>query len=228
MSSAGELAGPDGEVAVLGDALAGLAEGVLVDGDDLFVHQDGLVGSGHLAEVVSGQQGGGEDGPEGHVDLVLVGGHSAVADFEHVGVVPVAGAAVLCDVGLLVGDEDHLAVGVVDVVGGAPHLAADGGAKLPGFVEAVLAEAVEDGAVGGLEGVAHLAVGGEHEVIRRGDVAVVGGGELAHVVLHGAEVVLEEVDAPGGVHRGVLLLVAEAAFVTAAGLGARARSRCRT
>ena len=219
----GELAGPKGEVAALQDALAGYAEGVLIDGDDFLVHQDGFVGVGHLAEVVPGEEGRSNHGPEGHVDAILVGAHAAVADFEHVGVIPVAGSAVFGDVCLLVGDEDHLSPGVVDVIGGTPHLAPDGGTKLPGRVEAVLAEAVEDGAAGGLEGVAHLAIGGEHEVVGGGDVAVVLGGELPHVVLHGAEIVLEEVNAPGGVHLGVLGFMADTSLVVAAGLGAGAR-----
>ena len=94
-AAATEGFGPDVEVAAFIEAVALLAERVLIDGDRVLVHEDGLVGVGHFAEVVAGEQRRGEDDPEAHVGTVLVGGHLAVADLEHVGVVPVAGAAVL-------------------------------------------------------------------------------------------------------------------------------------
>ena len=107
-----------------------------------------------------------------------------------------------------------------DVVGGAPHLCADAWTPLPWLVDAVLAEAVEDGAVGGLERVAHLAKGGDlHGARDFGIIRMLGLG-LLHAVLKRAQVVLEEVDTPGGVGLRVLRFVAEAAFITRAGLRA--------
>ena len=91
-------------------------------------------------------------------------------------------------------------------------------APLPDAVPAVLAETVDHGASGFDDGLMHFLVGGAHHLVLFGGVV---GGLLAHVVAEAAEVVLEVVDAPGGVGVGVLLLVAERAFESGAGFGAR-------
>ena len=144
----------------------------------------------------------------------------AVADFEHVGIVPMAGAGVGFEALLLAEDGvDAVPVGI-DVAGGAPEVAAERGRPLPHGVPAVLAEREDDGAAGGLEGFAHFVVGGHHEAHLLGLV-------VGRLLLHdrgdeAAEVVFEVVDAPGGVDFGVLLLVAERAVVAGAGFGAGA------
>jgi len=194
------------------------AERVLIDGDCFLVEEDAFVIGGHLAEIVASEQRRGEESPEAHVGSILLGGHVAVTDFEHVGIVPVAGSGEGSEISLLEADDGHSTVGVVNVVGGSPHLRSDLRAPLPGFSDAVLAEAVEDRPVGGFESVAHLAVGVDHHLEGGIGVAVVFCSELAHRILHGAEVVLEEVDAPAGVHLSVLNFVAEAAFVASTGL----------
>jgi hypothetical protein len=75
----------------------------------------------------------------------------------------------------------------------------------------VLAEAVNDGPMRGLESVAHLLVDGlEGWRVVLVDVEV------------GAEIVLQVVDAPGGVGGGILLHVGEATLVVRAGLRAGA------
>ena len=100
------------------------------------------------------------------------------------------------------------------------RVAAERGRPLPGRIPAVLAEREDDGAAGGLESFGHLVVGGDHEAHLLGFV-------VGCLLLHdrfdeAAEVVLEVVDAPGGVHLCVLLLVAQRGDVTAAGLGSGA------
>ena len=113
----------------------------------------------------------------------------------------------------------------LDVAGGAPEVAAERGRPLPRRIPAVLAEGEDDGAAGGFEGFGHFVVGGDHEAHLRG--LVVGRLLLHHGGNEAAEIVLEVVDAPGGVEFGVLLLVAERTLVTGAGFGAGRRSRCR-
>ena len=141
-------AGPDFDGAFGVEAVALIAEGVLIDGDDFAVGEDGDDLGGHGGEVVAGQERRGEHGPEGHVGAVFVEGELAVADLEHVGVVPVAGGGVLGEAGLAEADPGHAVVAGVDVVGGAPEVGADRRAPLPYGVAAVLAEAVDDGAAG--------------------------------------------------------------------------------
>src|SRR5208337_1613448 len=135
---------------------------VLIDRDDFLVQQDGAGVGRHGAHVVAGQQRRGEDGPEAHVGAVFVGGHAAVADLQHVRIVPVSGAGVFRDRGLRIDNFHHALVGVVDIAGGAPQIAADERSPLPHVGAAVLAEAVDDGAIGGAQRVAHLLVHGAH------------------------------------------------------------------
>src|SRR5271166_6910615 len=138
---------------------------------------------------------------------VFVGGHATVADLQHVRIIPLSGASPFGDGGLGVHDLHHAFVGVVDIAGGAPQVAADLRSPLPHIVAAVLAEAVDDWAVGRAQGVAHLLVDGTHSRV---------GIEAAGT----APVVLEVVHAPRGVGLGVLCLVSVAAFVSSAGVGA--------
>ena len=100
VAAIGQRLGPDFDGAFLGDADALFAELVLIDGDDFFVHEDVGDRRLHVADVVAGEQGRGQQAPEAHVGLVFGVGHAAVADFQHVGVVPVAGAGVLLAAGL--------------------------------------------------------------------------------------------------------------------------------
>ena len=136
-------------VALLGHADALFAELVLIDRDDFLVHEDVGDRRLHVADVVAGQQGRGQQAPQAHVRLVFGVGHAAVADFQHVGIVPVAGAGKLLAAGLqFEADVLHGCPAVADVAGGAPQIAADLLAPLADVQIAVLAEAVDDGAAG--------------------------------------------------------------------------------
>src|SRR5713101_99844 len=86
-----------------------------------------------------------------------------------------------------------------DVAGGAPEVA-NVARPEPGLVGAPLAEAEDDGAAGGFQGVAHGGVGCRG-VLRAGV----------------APIVFEIVDAPGGVLQGVLIFMAAAAGALLAG-----------
>ena len=98
--------------------------------------------------------GRGEDGPQAHMGAVFIGGHAAVADLQHVGIVPVSRAGVFGDRRLGIDDLHHPLVGVVYVAGGAPQIATDLRAPLPHALAAVLAEAVHDRTLGGPQGIA--------------------------------------------------------------------------
>src|SRR5437660_1046043 len=92
--------------------------------------------------------------------------------------------------------------GVGDIAGRAPEIANVRGPE-PGLVGAPLAEAEDDGAAGGLQGVTHGGVGGL-SVFRAGV----------------APIVFEIVDAPGGVLESVLKFMAAAAGTLGASHGA--------
>src|SRR5450432_1666161 len=203
----GQRLRPDFHRAILRYTNALLAKLVLIHRDHFLVHQDIGDRGLHVADVVAGQQRRGQQAPQAHVGLVFDVGHAAVADLQHVGVVPVADAGVLLAAGLeLEADVVHGLPTVVDVAGGAPQIAADFVAPLANIQVAVLAKAVDNGAAGVRQRIPHLGVGGGH-----GGLAVV-------VNLRGAApVVLQIVDAPGGVSLGILLFVLVAAFVIGAG-----------
>src|SRR6516162_5050739 len=143
-------------------------------------------------------------------------GHAAVADFEHVEIVPVAGAGEGSEVGVEVGDVDDAIVAAVaglplllafpsilNVAGGAPKIADAFGPK-PWLVGAPLANAEDDGAAGGEQSLAHGGVG--FFAIPRARIA---------------PVILEVVDAPLRVLQRVLIFVTLAARAPGAGFGAR-------
>src|ERR1700761_2882978 len=112
----------------------------------------------HVAKVVAGEQRSSEDGPEAHVGSVLVERHSAVADLEHVWIVPVSGARVAGEPGLREADERHAIVLIGDVAGSAPEVSADLRAPLPNVAHTVLAETENDGPACGGQGLVHLTV----------------------------------------------------------------------
>ena len=67
----------------------------------------------HIPQIVSRNQRRRENGPQAEVRAVFVRGHSAVADFEHVGIVPVAGAGITLESILQVEDVHHAELVVV-------------------------------------------------------------------------------------------------------------------
>src|SRR4029077_8929959 len=129
----------------------------------------------------------------------------AVTDFEHVGIVPVAGAGVLLDAVLGARNEVHVVIVVGNVVRGAPGIAADRGAPFPDFAQAILAEAKDDRAAGFDESFVHPLVDLPHLL----GLVEVGGA---------APIVLEVIHAPGCISGGILLFVLVAAGISAAGL----------
>src|ERR1035437_3842998 len=98
---------PHFQFAVLADADALMTGLVLIDGDDFLVEQDLLGGVAHGAHVVPGQERRGQHAPQAHVRAVLGVGHAAVADFEHVGIVPAARTGILLAAVLVETDGGH-------------------------------------------------------------------------------------------------------------------------
>ncbi len=210
------MPGPDIQVAGLVEALALLSEGILVDGDGVLVGQDTPVSFRHMAQVIPGQQWCGEQHPQAHVGAVLILGHFAVADLQHVRIVPVPGPGEAREARLAESDSAHARVGVVDVIRRAPHAGAHRRPPLPRLVQTVLAQAIKNGTPGPLERGSHFPVSGNHQVPRRRATA-----GLAHLVLEITQVILEKINTPGRVLPRVLLLVAEAPGVAGAGLRSR-------
>ena len=167
---------------------------------------------------------GGHHAPDREVGAVLAVRHliidavhrDAVADFQHVRVVPVAGAGVLPQGLVLVDDLEH-ALGLpaaasvfvigrlhgqesgADVARGPPGVA-DVRGPFPGLAGAPFADAEENGPSGPSQGVAHQGVGA-----------------LGVDVVGEAPVVFQIIHAPVGIGDGVLVFVAEAARVAGAG-----------
>src|SRR5437762_2366201 len=89
---------------------------------------------------------------------ILLETHSAVADFEHIRIVPAAWSgtgflAVLTEA--IVG---HRRPAIEDIVRGAPEIAAHFAAPLAYVQQAVLAKAIHDGAPGSLQRRTHLLI----------------------------------------------------------------------
>lgn len=115
----GETAGVEVVVVCVAlDELDGLAEGVLVDGDEVFVLEDVGCGVGHAGNRGGDHEGALEHGPEGEVAGLLGLGHAAVADFEevHVGEVAWSGEVAEVDVDGFVCDAHNVHPAGGDVV----------------------------------------------------------------------------------------------------------------
>ena len=179
---------------------------VLVDRNDLRVHQDRLGLVRHRPQVVARNQGGREHGPETHVRAVFIGVHAAVADLQHVGVVPVARTGVRRNSDLAEADLVHGIPGVADVARRPPQVAADLGSPRPDIRQAVLAQAVDDGPARMGKRIPHHLV--DALLVRLRDLV---DGAVA------AEVILQVVDSPCGKLLGILLFMAEAGRVSRAG-----------
>ena len=240
--AAGERAAPELELAlavavesvgggvVAPDADGGDAEGVLVDGEEGRVVEDGEVPRRQGVHVGAHQEGRFDRRPHGEVGLVFVIGHAAVADFEGVQVVPGVRDALVDVMGDLVEDVHGGAVeagegtvvvfgagagaarvrpveGVVDVAAHAPAVG-DSLRPFPRVVFAPIAHGVEDLSASRVESVGHLFI------------AFVGDQGIAALAFVVAVVVLEVVDAPIGEGLGILLFVVEGAGVAGTGVGA--------
>ena len=175
---------------------------VLIDGDDLLVHEDLECLLVLLCDITADEKGCLGKSPEGEVGAVLVIGHATVADLEHIGIVPAARTSVLGPFVVLVDDRDHAAPAVADIASGTPAVS-DVLGPLGGIVHTPLAHGVEDGAARLVQGIAH------------DGIALLGGARIGVAV-----VVLQVVDAPLGVGLCVDLLVAEGAGATLARVGA--------
>src|SRR5258708_2417595 len=203
-----QLFGPDFGIAIFADAATLHSQGILIDGDDFLVGENFLDVRGHVFQIVSGHERSCEQAPEAEVRAVFGSGHAAIADFEHVGIIPVARASVGFQTDLQIqnlrpAEPVFLAIPTIgDVAGGAPEVA-DIARPEPGFVAAPLAEAENDGAASGFERVAHGGIGGLG-VFRTGV----------------APIVFQVIDAPSSVLHGVLIFVAAAAGTLGAGHGA--------
>ncbi len=197
------------------DAIA-LAPGrVLIERDDLAIEENAAGFGGHIGEVVAGEQGRAQHGPETHVGPVLRPIHAAVADLQHVRIVPVAGAGEGAETGLLEADPGHRGVVICDVASGAPGVAADRGTPAPNGLPAAVGEREHNRTAGVDQGVVHGAVDLFHH--DAGFLVIVAGARLEKPGV-GAEVIFEEVDTPLRVGVGILLLVAERAFKAGTGL----------
>src|SRR4029077_14379352 len=93
----GKFSGPDLLLAGLPDAFALMSRWILIDRDDLAIREDVANGWGHVAHVVAGNQWRRQPRPDAHMSPALCVRHVAVADLQHVGIVPVSGPAIRYD-----------------------------------------------------------------------------------------------------------------------------------
>src|SRR5258706_3890100 len=102
--------------------MALLALGLLIDSDDLGVGQVFLGLGGHGSQVVSCEQGRGQDRPKRHVRTIFVAFHAAVANLQHVWIVPVSGTGKFLQAILAESNHRHSVVVIRDVSRGAPEI----------------------------------------------------------------------------------------------------------
>src|SRR5271167_2207463 len=197
-----ERPGPDFEIAFLADTAPLPANFVLIDGDDFLIGEYLFDLWAHGADIVAGDERCGQHRPKTEVRLIFGVAHAAVADFQHVWIVPVAGTSVSFNPVLHFDDINHaeratasvgpfgLAFPVIrDVSGSAPKIP-DTLAPEPRLCSAPFAHAEHYGAAGGEKSVAHSGV--SLFGIARASIA---------------PVVFKVINTPAGILQGVLILV---------------------
>src|SRR5207237_1580043 len=187
-----ELADPDFRIAFAAYAPALFAERVLIDSHDLRCEEDLAHLIGHRAEVVSGHERRGEHRPHREMRAALVSGQLAVANLEHVGVVPVIWSSERMELGLTIEDRDDARPLGLNVPARAPEMTELTG-PFPRARTSPLADRQDDWPPGGAERHGPLCV----ERTRPHAVGV-------------APIDLDVIDAPFGETPRVAELVAEA------------------
>ena len=212
------------QVAFFPEAEALDAERILVDRDQFAVLEDGEGLFRNVAQVVAEDERGGHHAPHREVRPLLAGRHAVgdavhgdhVPDFQHVRIVPVAGACVFAQGGVLFDDLHHaLRLPVpaalcrignrhrqergADVVRGPPGVAYVRG-PLPGLAGTPFADAEDHRPAGFPDCVAHQGVGALGIQVRRV-----------------APVVFQIVHLPHRIDEGVLVFVPAATGAAVAG-----------
>src|SRR5436305_15330147 len=88
--------------------------------------------------------------------------HAAIADFEHVRIIPMSGAGKWFEAILVESDNGHPIVVICDVFGRAPQVAAHRGAPSPDALVSVLTQAEDNGPATSLQRIVHLLIHGLH------------------------------------------------------------------
>ena len=83
------------------------AQRILIDGDHFLVGQNVADLGAHAADIVAGHQRRRQQAPHAEVRAILGGGHAAIADFQHVGIVPVARSGIGLQTILQIQDLHH-------------------------------------------------------------------------------------------------------------------------
>ena len=135
--------------------------------------------------------------------------HAAIADLEHVGIVPAAGAGIAGLAVMFEADLRHGRIVVGDVAGGAPQMAADPPTPATDVEPAIFAQRIDDRPTRRAQGGAHLVIAAHHRI-------GIGVEPFAR-----AEIIFQIIDAPGREGLRVLADMAVAALETGAGAGAR-------
>src|SRR5215831_18977811 len=149
-------------------SLARDAARVLIDSDDRRVRQQGSGRWRHGGEIVAGKERCRKQSPKTHVRPIFLLVHAAIADLEHVGIVPMSRAGIARDIDLTEAYGRHAEVAVGNVLGGTPEVAAHRGAPLPDIVLAILTQAVDDGPAGLEKRCVHLLIRLDHHLMSRG------------------------------------------------------------
>src|SRR6185312_13155922 len=116
---------PDFKRAFLRNAKSLLAQWILVYGNHLAVRQNGNRVRSHPGEIISRDERRGEYRPETEVSAVFVFGHATIADFQHVGIIPVSRAGKPLEPVLAEANLRHDRIAIADVTGRAPKISAN-------------------------------------------------------------------------------------------------------
>src|SRR5260370_6671285 len=115
-------------------AIALSAGTILIYGDDLLVGKQSDSLRCHGGGIVSGKQRRSENRPQAHVHSIFIAAHAAVADLEHVRIVPMPRSGKARQTRLAKANLLHARIMVVDVASGAPEIPAHACAPLPNRV----------------------------------------------------------------------------------------------
>src|SRR4030095_14961460 len=135
------------------------ARRVLINGNHLAIGKQAQSFWSSRGQIVSREQGSGQQSPQTHMSAILVAAHSPISNLQHVRIIPVSSPSIFRKARLTEADLRHACVFVTDVAGRTPQISTHRSSPRPHGVVSVLAETKNNRTARLYQGCVHFAVG---------------------------------------------------------------------
>jgi len=137
-----------------GDLASLYTQRILVDSNNFIIHENVTGVLRHLCDVATDDKRCLGKSPEREMCAVFISGHAAVANLQHVGIVPATRTSIISPEIVLIDDASHAVPVVTNVSGGTPAVA-DGLGPLGRIVNTPFTHGEEDGSACLVQSITH-------------------------------------------------------------------------